>query len=336
MSGTKWDIRWPELSSEGKELKVLLTGYAGLLGRHLARALMKEDYYIRVLLHRRTVARQDFVKEAHEVVWGSLDDKEVVRRAVKGVQVVVHSAWGFSPPLAPRPTVNETGTELLLKESARAGVKNLAFISSVAVYGMKSSANPIVESSSVAEREEGDFIYPSEKRRVEEILNSFNKKKIRTGIFRSGPIFDEERGLIKKIITIGALSLGIGIGNGRNRMAYIHADDTASAVIKWLKSDKGNLVLNVTPTRCLKHRVWYRNWGRVHGIRLKPVFVPGALVRLAAFAVKILKKILGRESRGDVKYAVACSTRDLGYSNEFIKKSLGWSDQATAEYTREA
>jgi nucleoside-diphosphate-sugar epimerase len=336
MFGIRWDIRLPKLSSKGKGLKVLLTGYAGFLGRHLARALIKEGYYIRVLLHRRTVARQDFVNEAHEVVWGSLDDKEIVRRAIKGIQVVVHSAWGFSAPLAPRPTVNEIGTEFLLRESVRAGVKDFAFISSVAVYGMKSSANPVDESSSVAEGEEGDFIYPSEKRKVEEILNSFNKKKIRIGIFRPGPIFDEERGLIKKIITIAGLSLGIGIGNGRNQMAYIHADDTASAVKKWLKSDKGNLVLNVTPTRCLKHRVWYRNWGRVHRIRLKPVFVPGALVRLAAFAIKMLKRILGRESRGDVKYAIACSTRDLGYSNEFIKKSLGWSDQATAEYTREA
>ena len=117
-------------------MKVLLTGYAGLLGRHIARALKSEGHTVRVVLNRRTVTRREFAGEADELLWGSLENPELLRRAVAGVQAVVHSVWRFSAQGAERPTENERIAALLLRESAAAGAKRFVFISSVAVYGM--------------------------------------------------------------------------------------------------------------------------------------------------------------------------------------------------------
>ena len=65
-----------------------------------------------------------------------------------------------------------------------------------------------------------------------------------------------------------------------------------------------------------------------------PVFIPGIAIRFAGFGVKIIKKILGKQSKADVKYAIACAKRDMRYSNEALKKSLGWRDEETSEYLR--
>jgi nucleoside-diphosphate-sugar epimerase len=129
-------------------MKVLLTGYTGVLGRHLARVLKSEGFSVRVILHRRTVAKKDFRREADELLWGSIDDPQIIREAVHGVQGVVHSAWKFSSQSAQRPTFNEIATEQLFRESIAAGVEKFAFISSVAVYGMRPKQKSIISETS--------------------------------------------------------------------------------------------------------------------------------------------------------------------------------------------
>lgn len=314
-------------------MKVLLTGYSGFLGRHLAYILKEEGFSLRVLLHRHTVARRNFDKQT-EVIWGSIDKPEIIKQAVKGVQIVVHSAYTPSSPSSQRPTINEKGAEILLKESIRASVEFFAFISSVVVYGMNAKGNSIMEESSpLAMGNELLYIYPSEKIKIEHILQSFNRKNTKLGIFRPGPIFDNNKGPIIKILRIANRSFGMGIGNGRNHMPYIHAKDVADAVVKWLKNGHDDVIFNVTPTSCLRYMDWYRNWSKVHGQSVKPFFIRSNWVRLAAFGINILKKILGKQSKGDLKFAILSSTRNIRYSNEALKKALEWTDRETAKYT---
>lgn len=298
----------------------------------MARALKREGFFVRVLLHRHTLCKTDICDEIDEVLWGSLDDHEVLKRAVSGVQVVVHSGWQFSAPSSPRPTLNEKATELLFQECVKSSVEYFVFMSSVAVYGMKSERGVINESSPLATGKDLSFIYPSEKINVENFLKSYDKKNTKLGIFRPGPIFDDIKGPMKKIMKIAGNSLGIGLGNGRNHMAYIHAEDVANAIVLWLKKGEDNSTFNVTPSSCLLHRDWFRAWGLAHGLNVKPVFIPPPVIRLAFFGVKMIKKILRKQGKGDVDYAIACATRDRCYSNEALKLALGWDDKATLRY----
>jgi len=88
-------------------LKVLLTGFSGFLGRHLAQALRKSGFKLRILLNKTTVDRRDIDHEI-EIIWGSIDNSKVIKRALNGIQKVVHSAWAPSYPLASIPGVNES------------------------------------------------------------------------------------------------------------------------------------------------------------------------------------------------------------------------------------
>lgn len=309
-------------------MKVLLTGYAGLLGRHIARALKREGFEVRVVVHQRTVTREDFGREADELIWGSLEDPLVMKKALAGVDAVVHSAWKFSAQNAQRPTVNELVTESLCKESVRLGVRRFAFISSVAVYGMKSSDNaPVTESSSVVSDRDG-FVYPAEKVMTEKILSSINRGAMSLGIFRPGPIFDDTKSPIKKIIGKRAL----GFGTGRNPMPYIHAADVGDAIVKWLASGKDGAIYNITPTECLRHRDWFVAWGRNRGMQLKPVFVRSWVMRGAALAGTLVKRMLKKAGKVDVSYALAAATRGLQYDNSRAVSELGWKPTQTDKY----
>lgn len=315
-------------------MKVLLTGYSGFLGRYLARALKREGFSIRVLLHRHTLLKVDLSNEVDEVLWGSLDDDKILKKAVSGVQIIIHSGWQFSSPNMPRPTINEKATELLFQESVNSSVQAFVFVSSVAVYGMKSEREAVNESSILDAGGDAGFIYPSEKIRIERFLKTFDKKNTKLGIFRPGPIFDDTKGPMKKIIRIAGNPIGIGLGGGRNHMAYIHAEDVASAIVLWLKVGEDNSTFNVTPTFCLSYRDWFRAWGLAHGMNLKAVFIPSPFIRLASLGAKIIKSMLKKRSKGDVNYAISCATRDKCYSNESLKSKLGWNDDVTIRYTR--
>ena len=311
----------------------MLTGYTGFLGRSLARVLKTERLSVRIILHRQTVTRRDFHEEADELLWGAIDNPEVIKKAVDGVQWVIHSAWKFSSESAQRPTMNETATKQLFRQSIEAGVERFAFISSVAVYGMHSKKESFInESSSLASGKDLAYIYPSEKIEIEQALRSCDRKDTKLGIFRPGPIFDESKSPIKKIIWIAGIPFAIGLGNGRNHMPFIHACDVADAVVKWLKNGQDNAVFNVTPTICMPHKDWYRNWGRVHGLDITPVFIRGSIIQLAALGIWLIKKMLGKSGKIDVSYAIATATRNLLYSNERAIEQLQWKPEATDRY----
>jgi len=313
-------------------MKVLLTGYSGFLGQYLAREVIKEGYSLRVLFHRHTLTRKDMPQDV-EVIWGSMDNPDVIKQAVRGVDFVVHSAWASDSSFEKRPTFNERAADLLLSESVDAGVKKFVFISSVAVYGMRrKTRSDIQESSPFAEVKDLAFKYPSEKIVVEKNLQSWEKNKTQLAVFRPGPVFDDHKGPHKKIIKLGPWRMGLGIGTGRNRMAYIHGRDVAKAAAGWLKHGNDGAVFNVVPSQCLRSRDWIRVWGLKNNLSLKPFFIPGFMMRLAGFGVKTLKRMLGRKSGSNVKYAVACAKRDMCYSNKAIKKALDWEDKATSEY----
>lgn len=308
-------------------MKVLLTGYTGFLGRYVARALKQHGHLVRVVLHQHTVARLDFNAEADELLWGSLEDQLLRKKALAGVDAVIHSAWRFNRETEVRPTANEVITEQLFKDSVRIGIKSFAFISSVAVYGMESDKGKVIDENSEYLLDADKFIYPSEKVRTEKALKKITHDHLRLGIFRPGPIFDENKGPFK--MKIG--NIAIGIGNGRNPMPFIHAADVAEAIILWITNDNKDGVFNIIPSKCLKQRDWYTAWGRNHGLHLKPIFLPSWFWRFAAWGTNILKTALGKANKTDIKYALATSTRSLEYSSARLSLELGWQPRRTNE-----
>ena len=124
---------------------ILITGGAGFIGRHVARALLAEGHRVRVL--------DSLVEQVHggrgrpeeldpdvELVVGDVRDEAALRRSLAGVDKVVHLAAevgvGQSMYAVDRyVSANDRGTAILFEHLIERPVKRVVVASSMSIYG---------------------------------------------------------------------------------------------------------------------------------------------------------------------------------------------------------
>ena len=130
-------------------MKYLITGGAGFIGSHIARALLKQGADVRILDNFSSGKRENLSGLDVEIIEGDLRDASRVAEAVRGVNIIFHEAAFVSVPESmEKPQecfdVNVTGTSILFEAARKAGVQRAVIASSAAVYG-DSTAMPLVE-----------------------------------------------------------------------------------------------------------------------------------------------------------------------------------------------
>jgi len=130
-------------------MKYLITGGAGFIGSHIARALLQQGADVRILDNFSSGKHENLQGLDVELVEGDLRDASRVTEAVRGVNIIFHEAAFVSVAESmEKPQecfdVNVTGTSILFEAARKAGVKRVVIASSAAVYG-DSTAMPLVE-----------------------------------------------------------------------------------------------------------------------------------------------------------------------------------------------
>lgn len=126
-------------------MKILITGGAGFIGRHLARHLAQNpDHLIVVLdnLYRSRVEETAQGENAPGFVRGDIRDLGLLTNLVAGADVICHLAAqsnvvGATQDLDYSFSTNVVGTYNVLRAAERAGGKKVIFASSREVYGEK-------------------------------------------------------------------------------------------------------------------------------------------------------------------------------------------------------
>jgi dTDP-L-rhamnose 4-epimerase len=127
---------------------VLITGGAGFIGSHLADALVARGLCVRVLdsldpqVHGPGATRPRFLPSGVEFLHGSVTDRALVDRALRGARTVVHLAAAVGVgqsmyAIAPYVAANVNGTGVLLDTMVNGGhaVRCLVVASSMSIYG---------------------------------------------------------------------------------------------------------------------------------------------------------------------------------------------------------
>ncbi|HRY30199.1 MAG TPA: NAD(P)-dependent oxidoreductase, partial [Elusimicrobiota bacterium] len=114
-------------------MKHLVTGGGGFLGSHIARRLASGGSAVRLM----DIREPRSPGPGTEFIRASILDRNSVREALRGVDVVHHTASLVPVTKAGGNffEVNVTGSRILAEEAVRAGVRCFVHMSSTAVFG---------------------------------------------------------------------------------------------------------------------------------------------------------------------------------------------------------
>ena len=233
--------------------RALVTGGAGFIGSHLARALLAQGIEVSVL-DDLSMGRRENVPADAEFLRGDVRSASDVQRALGGVDVVFHEAARVSirssvKEFCEDAETNLMGTLNLLRCCNDSSVRKLVYASSMAVYADSDSPAPISEDFT----QEPISPYGISKLAAEKYCLQYSRD---TGTdchvlryfntFGTGQAFTPYVG----VITIFATQLLRGkaptiFGDGEQRRDFVHVSDIVAANLLCLDSELPRAVFNV-------------------------------------------------------------------------------------------
>lgn len=214
-------------------MKHLITGGSGFLGSSITRSLIRSNEEVVSL----DIWESSDRPKDMEFVLGSILDRDLVKKLVQGVDVVHHTAALVPLTKAGKKfhEVNANGTRIVAEEAAKAGVKYFVHTSSSTVFGKPPC--PVTNASPLKPIDPYGISKLEAEREVQKVSESTGMPLIvvrprtmiatgRLGIFQI--LFE----WIKEGRNVYV------IGDGKNKIQFLHADDLISCYMFLCKKEK--------------------------------------------------------------------------------------------------
>jgi len=231
-------------------MKILVTGGGGFKGSHLVELLLKEGHEVTVLNTLSELSKRNLsgVMDSINMVWGSVTDKEIVDKTVRGHDVVMHLAGRINVDESLEDPVaffhaNILGTYNVL-EATRKNGNRLIFASTCEVYG---DGHDLNNEEALSEHSElrANSPYAASKAAADRIAYSYFKSfDIDLTIVRPFNIFGERQksgqfgALIPIIVSRAIKGEDLTIfGDGSAERDYSHVSDVVGGYNMILNSD---------------------------------------------------------------------------------------------------
>ena len=300
---------------------ILVTGADGFLGRHVVRRYGDDPTGppLRILVRKvQPDRRQDI-----EVVTGDLGDEASLRRAVEGIDTVVHLASkNIDHDGSGYAEVNVEGTRRLCQAAAAAGVSRLVYVSSVGVYG-HGTRRDADESTPVRP----DSPFSRSKAAAEAIvLDQHDRGALTAVILRHRFVYgDGDRSLIPALART-AKKLPVWISGGRARTSVVLADDFAEVIrrVVALPAEvfaESEPVFHVTDGCPIAYRELVAASCRLFGVDPPRFSIPFALAYMPVRAVELLR-VTDPETASISSIRLKLVGRDNYYSNRKLSALL--------------
>jgi dTDP-glucose 4,6-dehydratase len=237
-------------------VRILVTGGAGFIGTNFVYHMVNKGHEVIVLDKLTYAGGKDNLEplgEKVQLIVGNICDRDTVKKAVSGVDWVVHFAAEShvtrsetDPELFYR--VNVEGTKIMIEESLAAKVKKFLHISTDEVYGSKESGL-FKEDDKLPGDSQASSPYAKSKSQADDLAQDFAKAGAPILITRTtnnfGPWQFPEKALPRWITN---LLLGEKIpvwGEGKQVRDWLYAPENAKAIESVLEKGKIGEVYNV-------------------------------------------------------------------------------------------
>lgn len=236
-------------------LKILVTGGAGFIGKHLVRSLLKNENTVTIFDNFSNSDKKSnlsFMKSGIKIIEGDITKLTDISNAVKDQQIVVHLAAKISVEESiknPSETfrINVDGTKNVLLSCKKNNVKKIIVASSAAVYGES------IPNVKLTEKSKMNPISPygeSKSKMEEEIKKLTSKYEINYIILRFFNIYgigqsDEYAGVITKFLEKIRNNEDLKIfGDGKQTRDFVAIQDVINSIHSAMSYNK-NGVFNI-------------------------------------------------------------------------------------------
>jgi nucleoside-diphosphate-sugar epimerase len=220
-------------------MKILVTGGTGFTGSHLTRRLLQGGHQVVVLDVQAGLFFDELQQLGAEIQLGSITDKNLVARVIRGCDTVHHVAAMFRKVNLPKQTywdVNVEGTRTLLRAALDSGVQRFVYCSTCGVHG-DVGREAVDENSPIVP---ADY-YQYTKYQGERVTAEFLEKGLKIVTLRPTAIYgpgDPERFL--KLFQMVQRGRFLMFGNGQAYYHPVYIDNLVDAFELAASSDCGN------------------------------------------------------------------------------------------------
>jgi len=304
-------------------MKVLVTGAAGHVGRHVIPALLAAKHEVRIADLNAEAIREAFKDAPLEVMQLDFENAEqpAFDTIVKGVNAVVHmAALGVVDSTIPREKIFAVNVEATRKLAAAcknlAGFKRFVFISSSALFHNPTKI-PVEENDPPSPGN----AYGESKLAAEKIIKESGLPFV---ILRPVVVYGLgfEPAFAPIVNAVQKQKMPI-IGDGSARFPVVHADDLANAIVLSLEKEKAvGETFNISG-EALTQKQWLDAVADELGVPAPKRRIPVWLAELMALFFELKKSVFGGNpaiSRDSVKRLVS----DRAFSTVKAEMLLGW------------
>ena len=221
---------------------VLVTGGAGFIGSNLVDMLLEKGFNVSVL-DNFSSGKKENVPPRINLIKGDICDKDIVKKALKDVQVVYHFAAQASVSVSMKEplldaNVNTIGTLNLLNQAFTSEIDQFIFSSTGgAIYGEPAKIPP-----SETSPEEPVSIYGVSKLAAEKYIKFYEKVGLNCSILRFANVYgprqdpNGEAGVISIFLNNIKSNKPVYVfGDGTSSRDYVYVKDVARTAIEILK-----------------------------------------------------------------------------------------------------
>ena len=320
-------------------MRILVTGGTGFTGKALVKRLLDQGHEVVALDYKEGLKTRELRDWGAEVVLGSVTDREVVRRAVDGVEVVHHLAAAFREMNVPDRhyrEVNVGGTRNVLEAAKDMGVRRFIYCSTCGVHGNVDHP-PGGEDAPI---QPADY-YQRTKYEAEPLVRQFHEQGLPAVILRPAAIYgpgDPERFLlIYRRVAGGRFPM---FGDGRTLYHPLYVDNLVDAFLAAMADGRGDgEAYLIADEEYVQIEDLVRRVGRSLGVEVRvphfpvwPVVAVGHVVEKACRPFGIAPPIFPRRVdwyRQNRAFRIDKAKRDLGWTpkvglDEGLRRTAEW------------
>lgn len=302
-------------------MKAFITGASGFIGNHLTQEFIRRNWHVRVLLHKTPIS----VDKNYEIVRGDILDFELLKKSLKGTDILFHLAAALGASLINKQTfykINAQGTENVLKAARETGVNKIIHFSSAGVLG-STKRNDIADEGYPLNPID---VYDKSKLEGEKIALRYANEGMNVIIIRPGWVYGPGDRRTFKLIKSIAKKRFILVTRGKTFQTPICIDDLIQGSILCSERGKKGEIYHLAGKEILTVREIVHHIAEATGEKIPGFTLPLFPLKVTAFFMEKLFSLFKKEAPLTMgKLAFFCHPKPLSIKK--AKKELGFSPE---------